>query len=672
MITYVLISVSLIFYFEFLGQYVSNKFSLNNYISGFGVGLLSFFGLTYVLTSILTAIGTYAAIVFVIYAVLFFTGFILIAKNGRTIAKGINLKSLIIIFLFTAVLCCYSYKTTMGNLYGFDAEYYVNYVSTNSFTEKLNQVYPSYGVDVINKAEFFQYSFQTYYYVVAFLLKVFRFVFNSINVKFNNLSFIVWTFQIVYNYLFVSLLLNTIYKYSKKNVLYVAFVIVIQILFYGKLYFNNVYGFFGNSYRTVTFGYFALLLFDYINNKKCNKWCLYFVLMSTCAFTSSSTFIIAFLIFGCFFAFANDEKGIFKDTAIVLLFPLINLISYLTANIKKGIIISIVVCFVMYIFNDLLVKITRDNRVKVSLLIVVTISMMLLSYKTTGSLLNFSAFFDNNSANADMTINYANIFGTNITNIYSFIVVLMFFYYLIRNYKNKFSIICISLLIAVFNPLCCSYLNSINAVYYRAYDIFVNPCTFVIYSSFFFESFKTKYISSILEIIIIVIFVLKVNIFKPIYYHESFIPSDDYNGVLRMTNDEYNAIKYISDNSEFKKISKPVILNSNLLTQTQIPRGVFIFSRTKEPWHIYGSKYELFSIFYPVEDLGEDERPGNNDVDNLEYYVKDSNVDYIVVDKRLEYYDKEDQLYEYLYLKMQEIEYKDIYENDSFIVLAYK
>lgn len=670
MVLYVLTAILLICYFELLGQYVLLKTKLQGYSSGFGFGFFVYISLTYILTSLLITIHSESILVFLIYSFLIIIGLILIIKDFKRIKRNLNIKTFIIVGLISAVLCFYTFKTTLGNIYGFDTEFYSGLVSTNSIVERFNTIDPSYGIRS-NNIMLYQYSFQTYYYFVSYILRIINPLFIRIYCNYNRLSFFIWTFQIVFNYFFLSLVFNTISKHVKKNFLFYVFVLVVMVMFYGKWYFNNTFGFFGNSYKTIQFGYSALILYELSNGNKESKVLYALSNIAACAFSSSATFICVLLMFGYLFAFYEDDKNIFKFISIVLFFPLINLLSNVTARIPFSLIVSSVLCVLMFVLNDILYKMLLKRNIRVCLVILCFMTMGYLSFTVTNNIMDFSAFFNNNGSYADMTFNYANPIGIRSENVYCLITIISFFIYIWANRKEKISIISMVLIITLLNPFCCSYINKINVVYYRCYDIFFNPCTFIIFTQYALSKINNKYIYNGFLIVVILFFVTNNNVLKPIYYHSSFMPSADYNGELRMNNDEYDAIKFIKEDSEYRGIEDPYILNNNLLTQSIIPNGKYVFTRSRKPWHIYGADLELFYIFYPVNKLGEEQRPGVPNYDKLGDYIKESTLDYIVVDKELEYFDSEDQQYEYLFYKVQEYEYTNIYENDSYIVLVY-
>ena len=100
-----------------------------------------------------------------------------------------------------------------------------------------------------------------------------------------------------------------------------------------------------------------------------------------------------------------------------------------------------------------------------------------------------------------------------------------------------------------------------------------------------------------------------------------------------------------------------------------MPRAEFVFSRIFRELD-FNEECKKISRIFASSDVGYVylEKEWYLDLENI---IKNSKVNYLVVDKKSEFYDEEKEIYNFLYLKMQEYEYDNIYENNSFVVFAY-
>lgn len=672
MIYYILIALLLVTYLEITGQYFLHKLNVNNFKFGFGVGFLCLMAYCYVTTSIITSLNCSFYLVLGIYFIYFLGSLIMIVKDFKKIKWKFDYKWWALCLLFVGMLIYYAYNTTLGDSNGFDTSFYLNLISTNVGNSKLN------SINLYNGGEggWFdpQYAFQSYYYFVSCACWVFVKVLSH----FTNIStylITIWVFQILFDFFFFGLLADSINIISK-NKRYLSIVLIfIFLFFYGKLYYNNVFGWFGNTFRTIGSSYTILATYLLLKDNNKENWIILLMFMNAqCAFSSTSLFIIIFILFGLYFVEVDKENNLFRYYAIGLLFPLINLLkAAFISNLFLSIVISIIICLLLYFSNNLLVRISRFKYSRKIILIISALAMLALSYRTTHNIFDFDAFFNNNSSNADMVINYFDINLNTITSqtIYCIFVLLLLVYSLIFEYKNRLIMLFWILIIVVFNPFMCSFINSINVVYYRAYEIIINPFTITLMFTIIFERYKNKILYYLLVSIVLASFALNITYITPNYYHKTFVPSDNYNNLSKMENGEYETLYWLNSYIKNKNDKYPLIIHSNVLTESVIPNGSYLFSRT----HGYsgtcdGNKEQIYCIFTPNEYQYLYEGVKLN-YDNIGAYLKDLKTKYLIVNNNEEYYDENLGSYSYLYLKVYDEIYKDtlgevIYSNNDF------
>ena len=663
MFPYIFASLLFIAYLEVLGQWLLSKLNKEFKIS-FPFGFMLLIGYGYLTTAIPSSLQWSFNYLVVVYALFFLVTLILIIKDIKKVKWHISITSWVIMVLCCTILVYYSYNTTLGNLNGFDSVYYFNLITSNINSSRLNSVFPLDGNIHSSLQVSYQYTFQSYYYFASVFVYFVKAFLRKLSFDVYYVDLIAWIFQIIYNCFLLSLVINALDKVNSKKLLSFL-VIFIYTFFYGKYYFSNVYGFFGNTFRTIAFGYIVLLLFDlFKNNDIKDKILIYIVSLAACGFSSSAVFTLVFMCFGLAFCLPKKDEHYFTEVAILMALPLFNLIVVLKKSVSVKIGVEVLIlCIILILINKYLVSLFRNKYFKIIVLVFGFVAMAYISYKTTSNLFDFSSFFDNNSERADMYFNYCRPFGIGAKYCYILLFDILFITYLIFN-RNEYTTMVLSLMIVIFNPFCVSYLFSINGVYHRSYDLFFNPFTFVLFFNYLLNKINNKYFYYGSMVFLIGLFALNTDFVNPSYYHESYIPSKDYNGQYRMDNDEIDIIKQIDNDSKYRALSNPYICTPNLLTQGDI-KGTYLYTRGYVTWYMGGYQINVYEIFYPDR-----EKSFEYDINNMDTYLWNSGIDYLVVDKSYEYYDETEGTYDYLVRRVYECQIP-FYENDSYAVFYF-
>lgn len=671
---YVFVSLLLIGYFEVTGKLFLIVIHFDGLKLAFPFGLMVFMAFAYLSTSILTYTDCSFWIIFVIYFLYFIISIFLVIKFRKRINWKVSVGDWMIVSVLAFLMLYCAYNTTLGDTSGFDSTFYLNFVSTNIKAKNLNLYDVYFGG--LSKTISAQYVFQSYYYFVSCFtfvaVKLLSYVTEA-----NNLSTIIWVFQTLFNFFFVSILINGA-NYIDKEKKYLKYVFMFLFVFFiGKLYWNNLFGFYGNSYRTIAISYSTLSLCELIKNDTKQNWILFGIcLLSACSFSSSGVFTIVFLLFGAFFVLVKTHKSIFKWYAFITFIPLINLISVtIRTPLLVTCILTLAVCCLIYLLNDKLVVFFNKKYVLITFFIASFLITFILSFMVTGDVFNFDAFFNNLSEKADMTINYfspSNIVGGKREAVYKVIVLVLMMFSVLFERKNAFIKILIIVFIIFFSPFNCSIINKYNIVYYRALDIIVNPFTLIMFANLFFNKINSKWFYYISLTAMLIFFGSFQKLTTPYYYHEMFIPEKGYNNIMKMENDEFDVLTVLKNEVEFSNEEK-YIVTSNLLTECVIPNCRYIYGRE----YIMNNKWtnaekQVYAIFYPPNYLGEGCKDVVPDYDNVAKYIKEAGIDYLVMDKKLEYYNKNTSSWEYLIYKVAECGYGySIYSNDSYELFCF-
>lgn len=659
----VVIPILLIVYFELLGKTAFKLLRFSSFTFYFPIGLFLVLGITYPL-SILTNNNCSFYLFSAILLILFCISLFFIVKNYKF--EKYKYKHLLIMIIITVLLTIFSAQTTLGNLDGFDVVHYLNMTTQNIGLDSFNS--KDIYFNTVPEFSMTYYSSEVYYYFAGAIIYIFGKLATLLKIKFYYSTCFIWVFQILFNSVIGALFIEGINRYKKLGTK--IFYFVVLVLIFGKLYFNNALGFFGNSFYTLCLSYVSIVLIEFLQSRnRRNLLLIYILLYSMCSFSTSGIFTFLFVLIGLFFVNDNYEKDYIWYAALIYL-PISNALfmernNWVICYIFPSLLSLIVIVFRKYIFI-----LFNDKKRKIIFLIFLFVCTFLLSRKYSQGFFDFSGLLNNNSQIADMTLNYFSLkYDSILIAIYKIVIIVILFTSLLINRNNKYIYFIFTLIIVIFNPFSCNFINRYINVYYRAYDIFINPFSIIYLFDTLIIRLNNKYSSLAISIVVSFVLLANMNIFKPIYYNECFVPLNDYNFFYKMSNDQFDIIDNLRSNIDYYGEENPYIISSNILTQSMIPNGKYMFARGRIISNNWTSdELKLYEIFYPPEYLG-DKYTDNPDYDNILNYINNSRVNYVVVDKKVEYYDKHKQEYSYLFYKVSEAcDVLPVYDNDSFSI----
>lgn len=669
-ILYLLIILLFIGYCELFGRAISYKLNVKFKSFYFPVGLMTILGIFFFCTSMLTGTNCSFYLLLGMFVVFTILSLCLIFKNINRIDKHIDILSLIFVIIFVLFASYYTYNTTLGDYNGFDTTFYLNMFAGNMGNHGLNSIHYIWGnveSGIVNR----MYSFQSYYYYADCVFFFITKCFNLLHINFYPTIAFVWTFQVVFFASVATIITEAIQHFPNKKQLLIISTSILM-LFYVRYQFNSVYGFFGNTLKAISLSYSFLLLCLYFRNFDKGYLYLFFCsLLASCSFTSSGSFVTILYLFSSFFILYEHHNSLVKECSIILFPVFVNILTVALYKASIAIPISIIICLILFFFGDALSKfVYKYKKIVIAL---ISIGMFVASRAYSNGIFDFSGFMSTTGRHYDMVLyffNFSKKAGFSVKNIYIIFCDLILLINLIFNRKDKLITVAWILIICFFNPFCCNFLSNINTVYYRAYEIILNPFTIIYMTNNIFELINNKMVNYTISIIVLFVVACTAGLTKPMYYHESYVPNEDFNGFYRMDNDEIDIIDNLKEYCLGN--DNPKIITTNLLTQSMLQKGTYIFGRTllqNPDWN--DAERKLYDIFFPYEYYGDPNRSANHDYDNYERYLREANIDYVVIDKRLEYYDSEEDiyygLYYYLLKKAQDINI--LYENNTYLLI---
>lgn len=631
---YFLFAVPLFFYFEILGRYILFKFNQKPFDISFSIGMVFTMAVLYVIGWPISSLNMPSIYYVILLCVYFIISSILIIKNIKKIDFSFDYKYLIIFFILLLFEIYESYKRTLGDPHGFDIVFYANYISYNVDTNSLNSVHALFGTYPNTFPTAITYVFQAYNYFISSFIFLITKLFSLIHINLDFLPTYVWTFQILLHCMFISISLSSIKELKIKNKVLQLALVILLVLFLNNLYYNNAFGFLGNSYRMSIHALASIFLFRYFKSKKHQDLFIFLICMlGLCGFSSTGTFAFIFVLFALFFYLYNKEANLIRYYALFLFVPTLNIVC-VKLGIKWFIIIITLLLFILiYCLNDFILKMYQNIYIRYGTILAITLFTIIMSFKITGNLFNFYGFINNYSERQDMSWDYFDFFDYRHW-IFNIIVLVPLFYHLFKNKKHPFSILCLVLIISVFNPFGATYMNKINWVYYRTYDIIINQFTLVYFLNYMYETINKKcFIPYILLVSSTILAITQI----PQYYHETFKPDQDYNYIYKIENSELEMINNVRSLIKEKNISTPRIINSTFFMNTFIKNGQYLIGKEiKYNYDAYDElTYQLYLIFYPPngwDNFRPKDKPRYDDVIEL---LKQCDYDILIVDNGL-------------------------------------
>lgn len=664
----VVIPMLIVVYLDSVGRLISYYFNIEMHIY-FPIGFLFLQALFY-LTSPLIYIKVPFNIILFIFLAILIISCILIVKEFKKIDHNIEYIDGIISICICLILSYFSYITTLGNLGGFDSTFYLNLVSQNINQDSLNSFNILYNQGPISDLSY--YFSETYYYYGAVLTYIISKALSIFKLNtYYSITFI-WIFQILFN-LTLGAIVAEGRRYLKNMSTFVVFIITI-LMVVGKLYYNSVFGFFGNTWMAIALSYACLFLYRYFQSDDIKyRYFIYICLFALCGLTTSGIFIMLFFLYALLF-FLYKENNILKEYSVIVLLPILNALLMERHNIDIPLLIPIIFCILIFAFGNTIQQFLQKKNMIVYFLIISVFITFSLSRIYSNGLFDFTGLLNNRSQSADMTLDYFSFRAdSKLIILYKVFVLATLLLAFIVNRRDKLVRFTLVLFLVFFNPFCCNLIHHYISVYYRAYLIIVNPISLALLFDNLISFIPLASIRRIFSLIIVCLFVLYGNVFKPIIYNYEFIPSEDYNGFYRMNNDEINIIHELKNNIYYYNDKNPYIITNNILTLSMIPQGKYMYCRGREPlleWS--NSEKRLYEIFYEPDYLG-DMVVDKPDYDNMSAYIKDANINYLVIKKSVEIYDEKRSIYTYLFLKVNEIcNCFPIYENENYVLYRFE
>jgi hypothetical protein len=588
-----------------------------------------------------------------------------IQKYFRTINKEKILLGLLCL-VFLGITAWQIQRNTMAEN-AFDSVFYLKDVINNATSTVLEWKSPNY--EDLNSSFHMFYDLSSYYYFYSFLLWLIRIIPGINEVMFAPLYS--WAAALSLTALSYTIAIDALKAvFREKSKIAMGFIICLFSVFFGSFYYNTALGFFGNSFRIYLSG--AVILIMWLLSKMDQPERYDWLVLSACfaaliASSSSGFFISAFLIYGWMFAYMKD-KG--TKAFAIMAFTGIPVYLFLFAYFLLYHTFWLTPLFVGALYGISKIKGRKFYDVLYWLMCAVPVLLALFVFIRRDQLSYGYSYFFYQGSNIDMVWDYF-VFSSEIRIIINIIFIGLF---LLLFLKLKDPIIQMILVVFVtfLNPLVIpftiQYLT--RFVFYRAFDIFVNPFVLVLEFSILSEwkYLQGKWKQWLCVVLVVPFLLFGVNNYQK-HYHIYFNPQGEYNWLLRQTVPSFEVLTALNKEIKEQGLTYPVVASQIYATMGYVPNIEVPWSHTAmmegSEKFLDKTQLMLLNVMLPRQNPNEywinGVQPPGWILGNL---LQELNVKFVIVDKDSVYINETGEIVR-LYDEMDKT-YEHIYENSEY------
>lgn len=524
-------------------------------------------------------------------------------------------------------------------------------------------------------------DFSSYYYVLATLYRSVEFIKSQFSMDILTLTMpkVIWISTLFYFILSVSLSFASIKMLKIRNLLHQVIIILLIQFFFGAFYYNSVFGFYGNTYRTLFSGLLVLLIFDALKKHqfKMSHSLMIMITISSILGFSGAGYLSSFIAVYSYILLMLRKNSLSNrniSLIYILFIPIILFVSnyWLFLDIVSMpllILLLIIYCVlfgITYLFNYSLQHVYRFIIV-----FLIPISIYGASLIINHSTPIMQDFFIHRS-NVDMVWDYFSF--DNVRNLFfNTLIWISVLFYSLRS-KEISSKYFSTILLIFINPITYPFIVKVMAydlVYQRSFDAIFNPFTITLLISYLLVIIENNRIIKI-GILAISLYLAQYSVFNN--YHFYFNSEENYNGFNRLPQDQVEVFEVLNTKIRIEKYDRAVVVSqvpsikgfvSNVFSVLDYNtyRSIDRFDAVVNP-----SFSPLWNIFYPRDYYGQSIFSDEPDYSNTCNYLVESRVDFVVLDSAQFYMNDGD--YVPLYLRVRECG-TEVYRNDRYILYQF-
>lgn len=560
----------------------------------------------------------------------------------------------------------------------FDTVYYLSYI----IEAAKGTFFTEFGINgVINTWISPLDDFSSHYYILATLYKSVEFIKSqfSLNILTLTMPVVIWISTLFYFVLSISLTFASIQILSIKKIYHQVIIILLTQIFFGSLYYNSVFSFYGNTYRTLFSGLLVLMVYEAIKKEKFEisfAFMIMIVSSSILGFSGSGylSSFIALYVYTSLMLIKHSLSNRNISLIFIMFIPIIQFVAnywLLVGIISFPLLVFLLLLYCLLFGITYTLKVSLQPVYKFFFIFLIPISIYLVSIIINKSTPLMQDFFIHRS-NADMVWDYFSAYGIQnfMFNIFLWISVIIYSFRSKETFSKYFLIV-----LAIFiNPITYPFIVKVMAydlVYQRSYDALFNPFTMILLFSYLLITAQ-KYRFVEWGILIASVFLAQHSSLNN--YHFYFNPEYNYNGFNRLPQDQVEVFEVLNTKIKIEKYDRAIVVSqvpsvkgfvSNIFSVLDYNtyRSIDRFDSTVNP-----SFSPLWNIFYPRDFYGQQIFSDEPDYIQTCKYLIDNKVDFVLVDVNQFYIDNND--YVPLYLKVRDCA-KEVYRNERYILYQF-
>lgn len=659
---YFVLPVLLVIFSEILGTIVLEKYNLKKLKFNGLVGFCIILGIFYAINFAVAPLDVPFYILFIVTVIYFALLLFYVIKNFKYFKLEFNIIDIIFVLIILLTQLFFVTRSTIGSLWRYDIISYSQIITGSIYGSSINAIDASNGFGSFSSVDIFQ----AYCKLASVLYYSINVLCNKLHISFLYFTQHTWMYSTML-YVFISqLVVNLIDLLKIKSKWIYVLIYLFFIVYMGNFWWNSEQAYLGNSYRMIITSYCLLYLNEFFNTENNNYLLLFGLLNYANTALSDSQSILSVLLAFFVWLMCKDNKNTLKYLLLGIWLPMVNGLMHMKGMHFYLFIVVTVLFGVLCIFEEYIYNITSKIKLKKWLPIVIALLLIALSFNITHNVFDFNAFLNSWSKVMDMTWDYTNFseFWRGLATI-SYLVLLAIG--IITHWQNKVVKMVLIILVVVFNPFATAIEYKWMYNYYRCYDIVINYFTLALG----FKGLEMIKLNKTLKICILSLLTLSFSYigYKEVLYHpegEGFDKPENYNNLLRMTNDEADAMFFMKDLISRENIKDGKVISSLFQFRTEFPYMKTLYNRGKG-FNKIEKDSELYKIFYPDDYYGDPYGFKDADYEHIGDLLSESDYMFVIQGKDKIYYDEEKDLYYPLTNLINEY-YIPIFDNDSLAI----
>lgn len=654
------------------GEFLVNKSKIQlNKLLNIPIGFAFFISIITILSYLFVFLKLPSVFFFYIILILLLSPLVILYKNIYKL-KEISYFEFLIFLILLISLVYITYNRALGEE-NFDTLHYLSMIietaKSNFLTERtadgliLNSFNPTDSLQ-----GFYYFLASLYYFIQKIKLNIQLDIISLTNVN------VIWITSVILFTSSISIVLSSIDLLKVKNRIIQIVIILFTLLYFGTFYYNTIFAFYGNSFRTVYAGLLSLIIYKFIydNEISLNKSILLMLISFSLMGFSSTGYFISFVSLYALtiFIIKNNSTNYEIDNIFIYFIPTLLFVTMIlyTQIIGKIALALPVLYFFLYIISKIYPNIINKIFKIIIFIVIPSIITVVSFYLLLNNKINISFFVDGSFG--DMAWGYFR-FDEKIHIITNSILWLSLLIYLLS--KNKFKYIFIIIFLLFLNPINYAFLVEflMNHVFYRTFDAIFNlfTLTLIISTSLSIIDFK-NFIN--IAILLLVIYLANYSIQNN--YHYYFNAEEDFDNYNRLRMDEANIYKVLNTKINIEKYDQAKIISSTPTVKGFVSNiySIITVNEYRQLERYTGNTNpapsELWNIFVKRSYYGEPIFNTEPDYDHVCQYLIEERVDFVILDNS-QFYEK-DGVYVPLYFEVRGCA-TFIYENDSYMLYQF-